>query len=785
MKEKTIKHLTYRINSIKPGEPKPIVLLGAGCSVSAGIPLASKIVKDVSESHKENPDVELCLSKNQKPSYRDLMECLNPNERRDLFQNYVKNAKINVSHIYLAYLMAKGYVDYILTVNFDDLAQRALALYNVFPPTYDLSILKELTTTTLETRSITYLHGRYDGLWQLNTKEEMEKVIKNNIAKDIFNKITNNRLWIVIGYSGDDFIFDELIKLGRFNNGLFWVSYKDHEPSKNVQDKLLNEPDTESFWIKGYDSDSFFLKLNSELKLDQPRIFDTPFSFLADLQNNITDINSNDEDYKSVKGRLEASKKMVEDAINRYEKQPDDTKEMSDEDIEFTKLEKSLINCLINEDYDDLSRLEDLVNQKEAYSELRSIVASIYYNWGTGLAKLADTRFREDAKSLYDQAFSKFQKTVKIKPDFYNAYYNWGVALSNIAEKELNIEKESLYQQSFEKFGKVIELKPDKYEAYYNWGNHLAKLSDIKSGEEAELLLHQAFEKYQKSVEIKHDYHEAYYNWGTYLSKLADIKSGKESESLYYQGFEKFQKSTIIKPNKYEAFTNWGIALSNLARKKSSKEASILYHQALEKYQKSVEIKPNFHETYYNWGTTLGKFAKTKSGIEQESLYQQAFEKYQKAVEIKPDQHEAYYNWGTTLGELAEIKSGIEQESLYLQAFEKYQKAAEIKPDQHEAYCNWGNDLLKLAKIKSGAEQESLYQQAFEKLNKAVELGESSYNLACLHAKRNNKDDAFRLLRECLSNQEITFDFVENDDDWNAFREMPEYAELKTQFSKQ
>ena len=155
------------------GQPGAIVFVGAGCSVSGEIPTADKIVDYVLENYKDNPDI-LCLDKN--PSYAEIMECLGPRNRNKVFKHYVDNAKINVSHIYLAHLMSLGYVDYIVTVNFDNLAQRALALYNIFPPIYDISSFEDFTTRSLDTKSVTYLHGQHNGLWQLNTKEETKKV---------------------------------------------------------------------------------------------------------------------------------------------------------------------------------------------------------------------------------------------------------------------------------------------------------------------------------------------------------------------------------------------------------------------------------------------------------------------------------------------------------------------------------------------------------------------------------------------------------------------------------
>ena len=104
------------------------------------------------------------------------MGALNPSDRNDLIKDYVSNARVNITHICLAQLIEEDFVDYILTVNFDNLILRSLSMSNIFPPTYDIAILNELTTTKFPEKSVIYLHGQHHGLWLLNTKEEMKKV---------------------------------------------------------------------------------------------------------------------------------------------------------------------------------------------------------------------------------------------------------------------------------------------------------------------------------------------------------------------------------------------------------------------------------------------------------------------------------------------------------------------------------------------------------------------------------------------------------------------------------
>ena len=405
-----------------------------------------------------------------------------------------------------------------------------------------------------------------------------------------------------------------------------------------------------------------------------------------------------------------------------------------------------------------------------------------YNNWGSALSDLAKTKSGIKVEKLYEEAIEKYQKAIEYKLDNHEAYNNWGNALMKLAETKSGIEAEKVYKESFKKYQKAIEYKPDFYAAYNNWGTALSYLAKTKSGSEAERLYSEAFEKYQCATEYKPDFHGAYYNWGVALSDLAKIKSGSEAEKLYNEAFEKYQCATEYKPDFYDAYNNWGTALSYLAKTKSGIEAEKLHDEAIEKHQKAREYKPDSYATYNNWGIALSDLAGTKSGIEAEKLYDEAIEKYQKAIEYKPDYHEAYNNWGNALSDLAKTKSGSEAERLYNEAFEKYQCATEYKPDFHGAYYNWGVALSDLAKIKSGSEAEKLYNEAFEKYQQAIKYGGGSYNLACLYALRNRKEEALKYLDHVLSRAEVSVKLVEEDNDWNSLRDDPDFKRLLSQY---
>ncbi|MBD0405459.1 SIR2 family protein, partial [Flammeovirga sp. EKP202] len=406
MEYRTIEELAYVIQQAKKaGQPQPIFFLGAGVSKTGGIPLANEIIKDILEKYKDSPFIKKL--KDEDKNYVQLMNCLQAYERNELLKGYIDNAKINVTHIYLAQLLHSSYVDYILSVNFDNLMLRALSLYNEFPATYDMAILKDLTTSTIKEKSVVYLHGKHDGLWLLNTEDEMAKV--GDILPRIFDSIKNKRPWVVIGYSASDPVFEHIKNLGRFDHDLYWVGYKDSEPNANVK-SFLNTKNTNAYFIKGYDSDSFMLKLNEELGLDQPIIMDKPFSSLKNMLGEINDIDE-DKHFKGVKDRLEIAKKNVDIAIQQFEKNKVVT--IDPNELSIDKLKKEIIELTISEEYDieKIKLIEEKLNKFNDNS-INDSLSDLYFNWGNALGDLAEMKEGAEAESLFLESIDKYKRVI-------------------------------------------------------------------------------------------------------------------------------------------------------------------------------------------------------------------------------------------------------------------------------------------------------------------------------------------------------------------------------------
>lgn len=467
---------------------KPIVFIGAGMSVTGGIPSAGEIAKEILAKYKDNPKIKK-LSKEERV-YTNLMACLTTAERNALLNHYMDKAKVNVGYIYLAHLIKEGYIDYVLSVNFDNLILRAMAMYNMFPPTYDLSILKDLTTDRIEKQSVTYLHGTHRGLWMLNTDKELKKI--SQICSPFLNKIADRRTWIVIGYSGDDKVLDHIADLGSFTNDLYWVTYKDNEPSKRVKDRLLDQDNSNSYIVKGYDADSFMLRLHSEVGLKTPDILYKPFTTLQNTINSIVEIS---DEHKNIKGQLEITKGHIKDAIRLYEEGAA-RRNYTTKEINIDLLKKEILKYTTEESFDEnADRIEEIRKEaKEIHDEdLNNGLIKLYFHWGIKIYNQAN---RHKKENLYKQAAEKYEIASDINPNISDFYYCWGQAMTPIAIQDQNIE---LYHKILEKYKIATRLKPTANVYFYDWAYSLMELGKLLKSNK---IIHEALEKAQKAFDL-------------------------------------------------------------------------------------------------------------------------------------------------------------------------------------------------------------------------------------------------------------------------------------------
>lgn len=234
-----------------------IIFLGAGASASSGIPLASEIVEYINQHF---PDTKERSGKN----YFQTIAGIHPAERKRVFKHFTENAKVNETHLIAAVLIYLGYVDVIVTTNFDPLLQRTSSILRLEVTKIDVANNVNVQGHNISTPTIYYLHGELSNVWQYNTLDELEK--KETNIQNLLSHLSVNRSWIIVGYSGNDPIFEKISSFEKFDNGLFWIGYKNEMPEKHVQN-LLDDKTKNAYYLKGYNSDSFFKRLIDELDI--------------------------------------------------------------------------------------------------------------------------------------------------------------------------------------------------------------------------------------------------------------------------------------------------------------------------------------------------------------------------------------------------------------------------------------------------------------------------------------------------------------------------------------
>jgi Tfp pilus assembly protein PilF len=623
--------------------------------VKAGIPSAAQFVEIIRE---EFPNA---YKRANAKTYPSCMSELAVGERRELIARYVDSAKLNWAHIAIAQLMKCGYIDRVLTTNFDLLVVRACALLGEFPAIYDFAASQLFQAADIPDQAVFYLHGQRTGFVLMNTATECERHSK--LLKPVFDDAGRGRVWLVVGYSGDnDPVFDHLANVPRFDWNLYWVGYKDNAPATHVREKLLIDGKY-AFHVEGFDADDFFVTVAQQLGIFPPGLFGTPFTHLKALLGTVAPYSLPGE--SNAVDVTDEARTLIDAAIKEHE-----------EEGGITSLATQSKKLLLEGKYDEVIALRS--HGIAVNPELMDTIAWAYVQQGTALVKQARIKTGEEADKLFALAGKKYAA--------------------------------------------AIEVKPDRHEALYNWGNALSDQAKIKTEEEADKLFALAGEKYAAALAVKPDKHDALNNWGLALTDQAKTKSGEEADKLFALAGEKYAAALAVKPDKHDALNNWGNALSDQARTKTGEEADKLFALAGEKYAAAIVVKSDAHHVLYNWGNSLFEQAETKSGDEAGKLFALAGEKYAAALAIKSDLHDALYNWGLALHEQAKVTTGAEADKLFARAGEKYAAALVIKPDKKKTLFSWSSTLSEQAKRKSGKSAVKLQKLAEEKQSAARKL---------------------------------------------------------------
>jgi hypothetical protein len=363
------------------------LLTGAGCSITAGIPSASKLVE---ECHSAYPD----RFKDKKPTdYGECMGMLVISEREAIIGPYLEKQKLNWAHIAIAALIEKKWINRVLTFNFDSAMARSCGLLGLYPATYDFGIGVTSNTDYLATPSIIHLHGQGFGPVQINADNETKKHAKGlrPLLKDTFEKFP----LVVLGYSGEsDKVFDELKKAYKNNKRIYWLGFEE-EPKPHVRAFMAQHPNKIDYF-GGADADEFMIAVAQEAGCFPPKVFADPAAHLLDEMRDVVEFPLAKDDTDDV---LKKSRSLL--------------KEHGDK-LKLPAVETAVILG------DSAKIIAEEQKSKTSKSEMRSPVmikraAWAHFKRGTELLeKAVQTKAIDD----YEASFPYLERAVELSPKF-------------------------------------------------------------------------------------------------------------------------------------------------------------------------------------------------------------------------------------------------------------------------------------------------------------------------------------------------------------------------------
>jgi len=340
----------------RQGRGRAIFLVGAGCSVSAGIPAAPGVAKRCAlylarsysrgafQENDSDAALEWLRANNRvvlsgdlaiKPdsshwkhlySYFFESHLKSPNAQRDVINEIIDEAQdgLNWAHACLGELVDQRYVHTVLTTNFDQLVVQGIIRTGVLPVTADgLEALNRITGKPRRPQ-VVHLHGSMHTYNLRNSRTSMSEASQNSGAVSMIHSLLQQcDLLVVVGYGGGEEGVMELLRdavrtLPQLV--IYWVTYeKGHEHlSWNARELLSGE---NKFSIWGGSADKFFGDLMQQLQIGQPRWVADPLAVLREQSERLRAPEAELEDVRILVG---AFKERVSYADKPEHRWPED-----------------------------------------------------------------------------------------------------------------------------------------------------------------------------------------------------------------------------------------------------------------------------------------------------------------------------------------------------------------------------------------------------------------------------------------------------------------------------
>ncbi len=439
--EEFIRRLKNLVEEVE--DSKFAFFIGAGCSVSSGIPAAGTLVKSwlprlkllktgddsnygewVNEIYPEYEDDRASLF------YGKVIEDLffTADERQREIERLTEGKDPGFGYAVLAQLMTHEtcgrHCNVILTVNFDDLIADAQYLYTHKKPlVISHEALVGFVRLTRTRPLVIKLHGDAR-LEPKNTEQETEELAES-VKKTLKDLLSETGL-IFIGYGGNDKslanIFKELPS-SAIPWGIYWIG--DTIPDSDIGEWLKER---NAIWVKHNDFDELMLLLWNEFDLKHPD--DKRFARLLDTYY---------DTFKTLKTRVKAKpetaeKRIFERAAEKAVREFTSWMAVEFEADEYSRTNKEKAEVIYRE---GIKKFPDSYQLLNNYANLLAKIrkdydkAEKYYNKAleadpTNVVILGNyALFLNSIRKDYDKAEEYYKKALDVDPNYANNLTNY------------------------------------------------------------------------------------------------------------------------------------------------------------------------------------------------------------------------------------------------------------------------------------------------------------------------------------------------------------------------
>ncbi len=517
--------------------------LGAGCSISSGIPAAGELVQRwMAELRRLKDDRYPDWVDASCPGWEDepapfyglvIDERFGGNRRarQEEIARLVKGREPGFGYACLAQAMSHPTFgrrnNVAFTTNFDDLIADALYLYTQLKP---LTVVHEALAGFLRSSESTPLVVKLHGDSQLAPKNtDAETSVLDGALIDALRRVLRDAVLVFIGYGGNDESIASFLEGCRRDEiaGAYWVG---HRLPGNERFRSWLTSLEGAVHVDHEDFDAFMAELKAELDLDEP-----DFDRFDRLR----------EKYRSTANRLASDV----DAGSGVSSRGLGAAERSVEAVDAWLLD-ARARALGNEDADAREALHRRAVQAAPDD------ADIISHYGIFLAESAKTQ----------QAEHQLRRAIELAPTESLHHSNLGIFLRRCSRTE----------DALQAFHRAVELSPDDGNTLANYASTLAR-----AGREQE-----ADAAYRRMISHGDADPTHLCLFATFLKNCGELD---EAETLY-------RKAIDIDPGSLMSLMNYASLLRRMGR---DDEAAVISARALKAHPRSVDETANLAYLFF------------------------------------------------------------------------------------------------------------------------------------------------------------------------------------------